>query len=214
MKDHRTSEDDAAHQNECPGNPDANPAGRKSCSDAEDEDHPREDSRSDSINGFTVTQRHLPHWEEPGRAYFITFTLKDPTTCDLARCEFAPIVIEALHYYAGRRYWLYEYTVMPDHVHAIIQPIPVGGVCEALWRIMQNLKSWTARQINQRLGWSGPVWLDETYDHMVRNPRDHQQKARYIWLNPVEEGLVRNPADWPWWGNGEGQSRSTRRDPQ
>jgi len=40
-------------------------------------------SSSDTVEAFTVRRRHLPHWEEPGRAYFITFTLRDPETCGL-----------------------------------------------------------------------------------------------------------------------------------
>jgi len=160
-------------------------------------------SSSDPVDGFTIRRRHLPHWEEPGRAYFITFALKDPDACDLTSSDLAPIVIEALHHYANGSYRLYDYTVMPDHVHAVIQPIVTKGACEPLWRIMKNIKSWTAKQINQRLGTAGPVWLHETYDHMIRNRRDYGEKARYIWLNPVEKGLVQNPAEWPWWGNGK-----------
>jgi len=150
-------------------------------------------SLPDSIDAFTITRRHLPHWEEPGRTYFVTFTLKEPDICDLADSDLAPVIIGALRYFAGQRYWLYDYTVMPDHVHAIIQPTPVEGACEPLWRIMHSLKSWTAQEINRRLRRSGPLWLDETYDHMIRNREDYEEKARYIWLNALEKGLVRHP---------------------
>ncbi len=132
----------------------------------------------------------------------MTFTLKDRRLCDLTHPEVATLIVQGLRHFGGQRYWLHEYTVMPDHVHAIIQPIAVEGVCEPLERITQSLKGWTAYQINRSLGRSGALWLDETYDHMIRSPEDHRQTARYIWMNPVAWGLVHDPADWPWWGHG------------
>ena len=156
----------------------------------------------DTLDGPTRRRRHLPHDESPGDTYFLTFTLKERGLCDLSRDDIAPIVIGALRHFANKRYYLFEYAVMPDHVHAILRPIRRNGRCEPLARIMHSIKSWTANQINQVLGRSGALWLDETYEHTIRNRLDYYEKASYIWFNATDAGLVRRPEDWPWYGVG------------
>jgi len=156
----------------------------------------------DLPDGHRRRRRHLPHREGPGDTYFLTFALKTPELCDLSRGDIAPIVIGALQHFANRRYYLFEYTVMPDHVHVLLRPIRRDGHCEPLWRITHSIKSWTANQINQVLGRQGALWLDETYDHTIRSGLDHAEKAEYIRLNSTRAGLARRPEDWPWYGVG------------
>ena len=161
----------------------------------------------DLIREFTRSQRHLPHWEQPGAAYFITFTLKVRHTCDLTRDDLVPIVIGALRYGNGQRYDLYQYTVMPDHVHAIIRPSQGDEGTHKLGRIVGPLKGWTANQINERLRRRGALWLDESYDHIIRGEEDYGNCATYIWINAFKEGLTDHPDDWPWFGNGQEDER-------
>ena len=160
--------------------------------------------KKEELTQFERRKRHLPHWEEPGATYFLRFGLQQPATVDLTRPEIAQVVIDALHFFDGRRYWLYDYTVMPDHVHAILKPIVREGKTEYLWRIMQNLKSWTARRINRKLGRSGRLWVAETYDHIIRDEADYQRLAEYVLQNPYDKGLIADPTEWPWWGKGSG----------
>jgi len=148
-------------------------------------------------------KRRLPHYEEPGQTYFITFTRAPEAHVDLTDEAISRTIIAALRHFAGVRYHLYDYTVMPDHVHAILKPMIRNGTCEPLSGIMHSIKSWTANQINQRLARSGRLWLDESYDHIVRGQKDYEVKARYIWLNPVKAGLVDDPAEWSCWGRGD-----------
>jgi REP element-mobilizing transposase RayT len=113
------------------------------------------------------------------------------------------VVVDALRFHNGKRYLLYDCTVMPDHVHAVLKPLAVDGKTERLSRIMHSIKSWLAHEINQRVGGSGRLWQDETYDHLLRNEADYQEKAAYIYDNPRRAGLTDDPAKWPWWGNGQ-----------
>jgi len=164
------------------------------------------------LREFQRRSRHLPHWEEPGATYFLTFALRRPPVTDLTAPEIGPLVVGALRRFDGERYWLYDYTVMPDHVHVILKPIVrhdarTGRIaCPTLSRILGPLKGAVAHQINQLLGRSGPLWQDETYDHILRNPADYQEKAAYIFQNAHTAGLQDDPADWPWWGKGSGWS--------
>jgi len=158
--------------------------------------------KSRFIEGFDVSQGNLPHWEDPGATYFLRFSLRRPPVVDLSTPEYGALVVDALRFLDGTRYYLFDYTVMPDHVHAILKPIPRAGQAERVSRLMENVKRWTANRINERLGRAGAVWQSETYDHILRNHEDYLEKAAYILDNPRRAGLVDDPRDWPWWGKG------------
>ena len=64
----------------------------------------------------------------------------------------------------------------------------------------QSLAHW----INEVCGRRGPLWQDETYDHIIRNQADYQETAAYILDNAPRKGLVKQATDWPWWGKGGG----------
>ena len=161
--------------------------------------------RPTSIDEFERRRRRLPHWEEPGATYFVTVNLQDRGACDLSTPALAQLVIDALRHFDGSRYHLYDYVVMPDHLHFIIRIPMVEGKSEALWRIMQSLNGWTARGINEVLGRTGQLWQHESHDHIVRNRQDFEEKAQYIFANPLTAGLVDETGEWPWWGRGNGE---------
>jgi len=154
------------------------------------------------IKDITIHRRHLPHWELPGAVYFVTFTLRDRSTCDLTATDIAPIILDALSFYANRQYLLYDHTVMPEHVHVILAPIVDGGKCEKLGDILGDLKRYTARKINDLLGRRGALWRDESYDRVIRDKDDYEEKSRYIFENAVNAGFVDRGEDWKWWRPG------------
>lgn len=151
------------------------------------------------INEFTVHRRHLPHWESPGATYHIIFTMKDRTMCSLCQDDIAPIILCTFAYYANKRYYLFDHTVMPDHVHAIVQPIEKDGIVEPLGNIIGDIKQFTARKINGILGRRGSFWLDESYDRIIRDKDEYVKISKYIFENPVRADLVKYGEDWKWW---------------
>jgi len=64
--------------------------------------------------------------------------------------------------------------------------------------ILQCLKSTTAHRINKLLRASGPVWEEESFDHVLRSDEGLKNTCEYIRQNPVEAGLVRRPEDYRW----------------
>ena len=64
--------------------------------------------------------------------------------------------------------------------------------------ILQCLKSATAHRINKLLQISGPVWQEESFDHVLRSDESLKEKCEYIRQNPVRKGLVMHPKDYPW----------------
>lgn len=98
--------------------------------------------------------------------------------------ELAGIVEESLLHFDGDRYSLDEYSVMPNHNHAIVQP-----QTHTLKQILRTWKSYTANQLNRRLGKRGHFWMDETFDHLIRTVTSFRHFQQYILANPRKAGL-------------------------
>lgn len=105
--------------------------------------------------------------------------------CWLRRAECARELVAALHHFDAARYRLGDYVVMPNHVHVLVQPMPghPAGEIVAAW------KSWSAHRINALLERKGAVWMDESFDHLVRNETQLMKLREYIRTNPVKAGL-------------------------
>jgi len=54
---------------------------------------------------------------------------------------------------------------------------------------MHSWKSFTAKEINKRLGQTGNFWRDESFDHLVRSAKQWQCFTHYIQQNPVKAHL-------------------------
>src|SRR5204863_4430065 len=68
--------------------------------------------------------------------------------CWLRREDIAGLVAEALTYHEGKRYRLYAWCVMPNHVHAEVEPLPGYELSD----ILHSWKSFTANKANALLG--------------------------------------------------------------
>jgi REP-associated tyrosine transposase len=92
---------------------------------------------------------------------------------------------------------------MPDHVHLLLTALrDENGWRFPLVEIMQSLKSSTAHRINKLLHRSGPIWEEESFDHVLRSYESLKLKCEYIRQNPVRTGLVQKPEDYHWlWVN-------------
>ncbi|BCX47894.1 4-hydroxy-3-methylbut-2-en-1-yldiphosphate synthase [Haloferula helveola] len=104
--------------------------------------------------------------------------------CHLANPEVAELVEKALRHFDGSRYTLHAWSVMPNHVHAVVTPaegFDLAGVTHS-W------KSFTAKEANRLLGRTGPFWQEESYDHIVRDADDFRNQVRYVLRNPGEDG--------------------------
>jgi REP element-mobilizing transposase RayT len=76
---------------------------------------------------------------------------------------------------------LHAAVVMPDHIHLIFTPL----VGPDLWtftlpQIMRAIKGRAARKVNVFLNRRGPVWQDESFDHVLRSNESLAQKMDYV----------------------------------
>ncbi|MEO6872950.1 MAG: class I tRNA ligase family protein [Chthoniobacterales bacterium] len=187
------------------------------------------DSRGfDDFAEVEITRRRLPHWQQDGVTYFVTFRLADAIpadklvgleeererwlsahsepwsaqdkrdyyerfsvpverwldagygSCVLGEPAAARVVAEALKHFAGERYELGAWVVMPNHVHALVTPKPG----HALSAILHSWKRFSAREINRSRGKEGQLWQHESYDHIVRDDASLGRITQYIERNP------------------------------
>lgn len=103
----------------------------------------------------------------------------------------ADIFVNAIHFNDHKTYELICYSIMSTHVHIILHEIK-----KPLFRILQSLKRYTARESNKIIEREGAFWEKESYDNLVRDLDDLSVKIKYVLQNPVKAGLVTNWEDW------------------
>jgi hypothetical protein len=54
-----------------------------------------------------------------------------------------------------------------------------------------RIKGTSARSINNLLGTAGALWQEESFDRIVRDQNEYDEKLQYMWNNPVKAGLVK-----------------------
>jgi REP element-mobilizing transposase RayT len=141
-------------------------------------------------------RRNLPHYQPAGRSLFITFrkNYRDPFPPQARDA----VLQHCLHDH-GNRYELHAAVVMPEHVHLLLTPLrDERGWPYGLPSILKSLKGTSARSVNRLSGSSGPVWQEESFDHVPRSQESFEDKVEYIRQNPVRRGLVKTPEDYPW----------------
>jgi AICAR transformylase/IMP cyclohydrolase PurH/REP element-mobilizing transposase RayT len=160
----------------------------------------RQRERVDSlVEDERLTRRNLPHIQKPGATYFVTFRLQGghlgPPERDIA--------LSACRFWHGEKMTLHCAVVMPDHVHMLLTPheiVPDQWV--SLGELMHSIKRQSSREINKLRGVTGSLWLDETFDRVVRDEAEFREKWDYIEANPVTAGVATNlPYPWFWRSN-------------
>jgi REP element-mobilizing transposase RayT len=141
-------------------------------------------------------QRQLPHYQNPNCTLFVTFCklLPDP----LSGAARAIVVRHCLHDH-GKKLAMHAAIVMPEHVHLLLTPLldPQGRVYP-LKHILKLIKGSSAHSVNESMGHHGPLWQEESFDHVLRSNESFAEKLEYIRQNPVRRGLVERPEDYPW----------------
>lgn len=142
--------------------------------------------------------------------------------CILRVPELADMVQETFVHFAGDRYHLHAWCVMPNHVHVLFQP--TNGW--TMSKIVASWKSYTGRRISEYAkanGWGAGlsatlgrertmatlgrgvpsvnptrVWHREYWDRYIRDHAHFATVVRYIHENPVKAGLVTQVQHWKW----------------
>ena len=136
-------------------------------------DHPEPCDGKAKREFYEKFPERLQHWLDQGYG-----------ECVLKDQDCKKIVEEALRHFDGQRYDLDEFVVMPNHIHVLVTPKAGHELSE----ILHSWKSFTATEINKRMGRSGAFWQKESFDHIVRNPDQVEKIRQYIKEHPAYSG--------------------------
>jgi putative transposase len=171
-------------------------------------------------------RRHLPHWQKPDSALFITWRLYGSLprkTLTATRRELTPgkkfqILDRELDRAAYGPTWLKDVRLaqlVANSIRKGCDEMDLYRLCAyvvmsnhvhvLLWphkwleRITKSVKGYTARECNKLLKRTGTsFWQEESFDHAVRSEDEFHRIKKYIEMNPVKAGLVKNPSHWRW----------------
>ncbi len=134
----------------------------------------------------------------------------------LDKCDFGPdvlkdpavarLVIDQIQRFDGQFYRLIGYTIMPNHVHMLldfsIQNRPKGSLATPNYRnldyVMNRIKGASARYINLHLNTTGNTfWQAGSYNRYIRDQRHWEATVNYIIQNPVKAGLCQHWFEHP-----------------
>ena len=184
-------------------------------------------SSADKELGFRGwhSRGYLPHFDAPGMVQMINYRLHDAMPADkrhewaglleikdereqrtkiedyldagrgeclLRQPEIAAVVEENFLHFDGDRYRLLAWVVMPNHVHVLVEILQMP-----MSLVVKHWKSYTAKEINRRLGRAGDFWQEDYFDRYMRDEAHLKKTVRYIENNPVKAGLVKFAHEWP-----------------
>jgi len=118
-------------------------------------------------------------------------------SCSLRLPEIAANMADTLLLFDEKRYRLFAWCVMPNHVHVVVRVFPTHQLAE----VLHSWKSYTAKEGNRILRAHGAFWQREYYDHLLRDETEFERAVKYVVENPLKAGLK----DWEWvWVRGQG----------
>ena len=111
-------------------------------------------------------------------------------TCLLRDSSVAEAVAKSLRHFDDKRYRLFTWCIMPNHVHVVFKILPG----HRLANIVHSWKSYTAKVANRIVAAQGAFWQREYYDHLIRHEGELARAIRYVAENPEKAKLKH----WKW----------------
>jgi REP element-mobilizing transposase RayT len=137
-----------------------------------------------------------PRWKESYSVYFLTFcTFRHKK---ILHGDRAPVLIaEDLNYYSKIIKELIAYTIMPDHIHLLIEVEDV----KSLSKFLQSFKTHSSKKIEELIGkHNNPIWQRGTMDHCIRESStniDFENHLKYLFYNS-QKHLGISPKNYPY----------------
>jgi putative transposase len=98
-------------------------------------------------------------------------------------------------YYKGKlQFQLYNYALMPNHLHFLIKTSNHFQLPE----IMKRMKHKYSMYHKVKYGRTGPLWEGRYRSKLMKTDMHWAACGPYIEMNPVRAGLVSRPERWKW----------------
>jgi REP element-mobilizing transposase RayT len=144
--------------------------------------------------------------------HFLTITVIEWIDI-FTKLEYFDLIIDSMLFcQKNKGLELYEYVIMPNHLHIIAR----ANNGYKLSQIISDFKKHTTLEIIKKIkmdnrhyiwnliqnsfeiknGYTNQVWMRENYAEPILSDKFLQQKIKYIHDNPVKRGFVSKPEDW------------------
>jgi REP element-mobilizing transposase RayT len=107
-------------------------------------------------------------------------------SCALRSPEAADAVVAEMERGEGTLFEVGCRVVMPNHVHAIVQPLDPAFPLE---KVLKRWKGASAVAINRLQQRTGTLWQRESFDRIIRDEEHLWRAIQYIGRNPQKAGL-------------------------
>lgn len=138
---------------------------------------------------FTIWRGRLPHWRADDVTYFVTFRHRRPLDDGERRA-----LLRALIKPDGRRWDLGIVCVLPERTDLMfaVREAPTGQPYE-LAQIVEKAKAKVGREIIKKSGERFPPFFNESYDRIIRDEAEYEERWQAIFDAPVNEELAEDP---------------------
>ena len=132
-------------------------------------------------------RRRLPHYQKDNRPLFVTFrTMPGVKLSPEART----LALQHCLHDNGKTIHLQAAVIMVDHAHLLFTALrDAEGWTFALPDILRAIKGASARSINKLSGRIGPLWQDESFDHVLKETRVYEKRSN-------TSGTIRSEKAW------------------
>ncbi|MFK7935326.1 MAG: transposase [Saprospiraceae bacterium] len=114
--------------------------------------------------------------------------------------EVATIVERKIHKYDGQYYNLIAFTIMPNHIHLVLDfsvqtPVKDMDTYINVSKVMNFIKGGSAYEVNKLLQLDKPFWQNSYHDRYIRNFHHYLGAVNYTINNIVKAKLYKHWID-------------------
>jgi hypothetical protein len=145
-----------------------------------------------AFKNFKIWRGKLPHWRAEGVTYFVTF--RHRRALDVAERN---VLLRLLIKPDGRRWDLLIACVLPEKTDLIFRVLdaPSGEPYE-LSEIVEKAKAKAGKLIIKKSGERWPPFYNESYDRILRDESELEERWEEIFESPSTYELAEDPEEY------------------
>ena len=139
-------------------------------------------------NNFSIWRGRLPHWRADDVTYYVTFRTRRELLPD--ECV---TMLSALRRTHGKNAEILIACVLPEQTELMLR-VPQGS--KDLSDVVERAKSRAGKSIIKATGERFPPFYTESYDRIVRDDAEFEERWEAIIESPVAAELCEDPDDY------------------
>ncbi len=144
------------------------------------------------FKNFSIWRGRLPHWRADDVTYYVEFRHRRPLSVN--ECA---VVLKSLLKSEGRRWEIIIACSLPEKTELLFT---VGhdpsGVPYELSDLVEKAKARAGKLIVKQTGERFPPFYNESYDRIVRDDAELEERWNQILASPVDAELAEDPEEY------------------